>query len=211
MEVKKCKYCQSEIDKKAKVCPNCKKDVRNWFLRHPILSVILIIIVVAIIGSLSNPNTPETTTTASVKNAENILIAKVGEAIKTDKFEITVTDISEKTKVGNEYLNKEPSEGATFVAVNIKYKNITSNPIGMFDQKPTFKLTGPNNVQYNSDIDASSYYATEVDPNRKVLSDLNPGITVTDSAVFEISKEDYSKDGWKLSISSDKTVEIKIK
>ncbi len=24
-ETKKCKYCQSEIDKKAKICPNCKK------------------------------------------------------------------------------------------------------------------------------------------------------------------------------------------
>lgn len=25
-KTKKCKYCQSEIDARAKVCPNCKKS-----------------------------------------------------------------------------------------------------------------------------------------------------------------------------------------
>ena len=29
--MKKCKYCQSEIDAKAKVCPNCKKNVSGNF------------------------------------------------------------------------------------------------------------------------------------------------------------------------------------
>ena len=29
--MKKCKYCQTEIDKKAKVCPNCKKKQSHIF------------------------------------------------------------------------------------------------------------------------------------------------------------------------------------
>lgn len=208
MENKKCKFCQTEVDKKAKVCPNCKKDLRNWFLRHPILSIILIIIIIGIASGSSNSKNPATITT---NTKTSLVIANIGDVIKTDKFEITVTDISEKSKVGTQYYNKKPSEGATYIAVKLKYKNITTEPIGMFDQKPTLKLVGPNNVEYNNDLDASSNYATEVDPDSKVFSDLNPGITVNDATVFEISKTDYSKPGWKLKITADKITEINIK
>lgn len=45
METKKCKYCQSEIDKSAIVCPNCKKDLRNWFVKHWIISIFLFIFI----------------------------------------------------------------------------------------------------------------------------------------------------------------------
>lgn len=197
------------MDKKAKVCPNCKKDLRNWFLRHPVLSIILVIIIIGVASSSSNSNEPATITTNN--NTVSVVNAKVGDVIKTDKFEIIVTAIDEKSKVGTQYFNKTASEGATYIAVKLKYKNITTQPIGMFDQKPTLKLVGPNNVEYNNDLDASSNYATEVDPDSKIFSDLNPGITVNDATVFEISKTDYSKVGWKLKITADKTTEINIK
>ncbi len=35
---KKCKSCQTDIDVKAKKCPNCQADQRNWIARHPILN-----------------------------------------------------------------------------------------------------------------------------------------------------------------------------
>ena len=49
---KKCKYCQSEIDKKAKVCPVCKRTVKG----HGCLIAILIFIIVicgTVFGTLS--------------------------------------------------------------------------------------------------------------------------------------------------------------
>jgi hypothetical protein len=54
--MKKCKSCQKEIDDKAKKCPYCQTDQRNWFVRHPIISFILIIIFLAAIGSSSGKN-----------------------------------------------------------------------------------------------------------------------------------------------------------
>lgn len=51
--MKKCKSCQSEIDNKAKKCPRCQADQRNWFRRHPILTGLLVLIVIGIIGSAS--------------------------------------------------------------------------------------------------------------------------------------------------------------
>lgn len=50
-ELKKCKYCASEIPKEAKICPICKKDVSNNLL---IGSIFLIILVIWITYSLVN-------------------------------------------------------------------------------------------------------------------------------------------------------------
>jgi len=38
---KKCKHCQTQIDADASRCPKCHGDLRNWFKRHPILTIIL--------------------------------------------------------------------------------------------------------------------------------------------------------------------------
>ena len=43
---KKCKHCQSEIDEKATRCPHCQSDLRSWFRKHPILTIILILFVI---------------------------------------------------------------------------------------------------------------------------------------------------------------------
>jgi hypothetical protein len=38
----KCSYCKEEINKAATVCPHCKKDIRNWFVKHWIISFLLV-------------------------------------------------------------------------------------------------------------------------------------------------------------------------
>jgi len=49
--MKKCKACQKEIDPKATKCPYCQTDLRNWFIRHPIITFFLILIIISIVGS----------------------------------------------------------------------------------------------------------------------------------------------------------------
>ncbi|MCI6265817.1 MAG: FxLYD domain-containing protein [Erysipelotrichaceae bacterium] len=66
--MKKCKYCQTEIDKKAKICPNCRKKQGA----NGCLIAIIVIVVLAIIGAAfgsdsnsnnnSNSNTDTSTT-----------------------------------------------------------------------------------------------------------------------------------------------------
>ena len=48
-EVKKCKHCQSDIPKKAKICPNCRKK-QGGKLKFIIAWIFLIIIAIALIG-----------------------------------------------------------------------------------------------------------------------------------------------------------------
>ena len=62
METKKCKHCQTEIPKKAKVCPNCKKK-QGGILK----TVLIVILIMGIIGSFV-PDEEKTEETASTTN-----------------------------------------------------------------------------------------------------------------------------------------------
>ena len=209
-EMKKCSYCQTDISSEASICPNCKSDLRSWFRRHPILTVLICLFVIGLFapppedsGRRTSPSSSGTDVWDDTGSAESKTVEYlVGQVIKTKSFELTITKVEEKDTVGGEYFNSQPAEGGTYIAVQWKYKNISDKPKGMFS-KPTIKLLDSASVEYSADIGASSNYATEIKLDRKVLSDLNPGITVNDAEVFEISKERYNAGGWKIEISSD--------
>jgi len=63
--MKKCKGCQKEIDDKAKKCPYCQTDQRNWFRRHPILTglgvFVAFIVIVGVLGSSTEDKSVPTT------------------------------------------------------------------------------------------------------------------------------------------------------
>lgn len=48
-ELKECQFCKTEIKKGATICPNCKKDLRNWLSKHPILTIIVILFTISMI------------------------------------------------------------------------------------------------------------------------------------------------------------------
>lgn len=205
--MKKCKSCQKEIDEKAKKCPYCQTDLRNWFIRHPILTILLILVIIGIVGAASGGD-KSGNTSKSTPNSESTAQEEknhaIGETIQADKLEITVTSVEEKDSVGTQFLSEKPSEGGTLVAVDWKYKNVSDKPVKSFSQ-PSVKLVDSSGTEYEWDLGKSSNYATEKKLDSKVLSDLNPGISVTDAKVFEVSKEMYAKGGWKLKVTVDGT------
>ena len=203
-----CKTCGKDIAKGVKKCPHCGKDQRSFFGRHKILSFIGILILAGIIGAAlggeegaSTEDSSATTASAPVKEET---VYKVGEAIPADKVEITITKFEEKDQVGNEFINKEVSEGGTFVAIQYKIKNTSKKPVGMFDY-PNVRLVDEEGTEFDADIDASSNYAIETNvDNAKIASDLNPGITVTDTKVFEVSKESFAAGKWFIKVGDEK-------
>lgn len=91
---KKCRECQTDIPLKAKRCPNCKSDQRNWFGRHKFLTGLGALIIFFIIIGVSS-NTPKkigenksTNPSADVNKSFSI-----GEQIQLGKTIITVNKV----------------------------------------------------------------------------------------------------------------------
>lgn len=66
--MKKCKYCQTEIDSKAKVCPNCKKKqgIPKWVI------IVLVIIGITIVSSSGGGSDTKDKPTGSTTKTEKI-------------------------------------------------------------------------------------------------------------------------------------------
>lgn len=152
-----------------------------------------------------------TTETLNIKNNENVKekVYKVGDVIKTDNLEITITKVEERQKVGSEFDTSNVSEGGTYICVQWKYKNVSKKPIGTFSQ-PSIVLNDKDGASYSSDFGATVSYCSEADTDRKVVSDLNPGITVKDAEVYEVSKDSYAAGGWKIKIKADSDIFVGI-
>lgn len=160
--------------------------------------------------SNSNGDGTKTTTGQTQANKEEDKKFKVGDKITTGKYEITIISVEEKSSVGSKYAESKPADGGVYVAVKWEYKNISNEPIGAFSF-PKLALQDAKGTKYSEDLSASVYYSTEIDKNRKALSDLNPGIKVIDGGVFEISKETYANIGWDLLVEADKKNIVNIK
>jgi hypothetical protein len=131
-------------------------------------------------------------------------VIPIGETAQTEKFAVMVSEVEVLDQIKTQFSESTPANGGLYVAVLWIYKNITTEPISTFST-PTIHLLSPEGTKYSADIGASGDFATMVDLDRKILSDLNPGLQVTDGSVFEVSKEVYGNgEGWKLLVDGDR-------
>lgn len=114
-ETKVCKYCKSEIPKKAKVCPNCRKKqggIGKWI----VIAVIVIIVIAAISGGGDdkdkNPQKVSQTPSDDKQTSS--------ENKKTDDTKITFVSAG-KYKSDNEYIT--PKKGYEYWQFKFKFEN----------------------------------------------------------------------------------------
>ena len=113
---------------------------------------------------------------------------EINETLTTDDFEITITKVLARRSIGDpNFLGSRAADGGIYVCVLWTCKNISKESQSSFSV-PRLNLYDKNGNKYDTDIGASGSFAAEEKVNRKILSDLNPGITQTDSDVFEISE-----------------------
>ena len=144
METKLCKHCQTEIPKKAKVCPNCRKKqggVGKWI----VIALVAVLLIGAIGGSdeesgnndvgnnsemvnnNSNNNTSENginkyTTTENVDDKENII--SKGDVFEANGLKVSIKEISTNyTDYEDPYGIYAPKEGYKYVSVSFTYEN----------------------------------------------------------------------------------------
>lgn len=147
-----CKTCGKDIAKGVKKCVHCGKDQRNWFMRHKIMTVLGAIVVI-LIGSALGSEGEESSKAkgGSEVKVEKKAVFKVGDIVKTDQLEIKVTKFEEKNSVGDQYYGKKASEGGVLVAIQYTMKNVSDEPVGVFDY-PTLNLVDEKGTEYDADI-----------------------------------------------------------
>lgn len=137
-ETKVCKHCQTEISKKAKVCPNCRKKqggIGKWIV---IAVVVFLIIGVAGGGSdddgtASSGNTGTTNNSNTTNNdsgkdtkTENVdsNVIKAGDSFEVDGLKITVNSCNlNYTDYEDEYGWYAPEDGMKYISVSFTYEN----------------------------------------------------------------------------------------
>ena len=112
--MKKCKYCQSDIDDKAKICPNCRKKQGPKVLKWVLIAVFGLLLVSCFSGE---------DTEKEVDFKKNYT---QNEVVIFNDVKYSIVKV-EKTQGTNKYV--KPAEGNEFVKVTLKIENFSDKKI----------------------------------------------------------------------------------
>lgn len=87
-EVKQCKFCGSDMPKKASVCPNCKKE---QFKHKKLVIAVCVILCIGVIGSLGGNSSNQ------APNDDGVVVKNTKDSSSTAKTEETKTKEESKT------------------------------------------------------------------------------------------------------------------
>lgn len=119
-------------------------------------------------------------------------------------LQINITGIEYPNSVGNAFFSHPAPQGGLLVAIRYTFKNVSQMPVQADDQ-PAIHLLDASGTSYDEDEDATSDYNMQADNTQKIMSDLNPGITTTGTAVFEVSKGMFDPSKWHIYFGNDES------
>lgn len=126
-ETKLCKHCQTEIPKKAKVCPNCRKK-QGGKLKWIIIAVVVLVIIGSMAGGSDESNNSNVAssstnkTTVETSNEKNTI---------EDNVSNSNTEVEEIIEIETETVIEEPIETEEEYKASCeeyKYKDVLRNP-----------------------------------------------------------------------------------
>lgn len=142
-ETKICKHCQSEIPKKAKICPVCRKKQGMGCLPIVIAVVVLFILLAAIGGGGENdePSLAENSSTElsavnetssapeseAAETSEAKTVFGIGETAEMNDIQVTMLNYVESN--GSEY--NSPADGNVFVLVEFEIANNSDSDLAV--------------------------------------------------------------------------------
>lgn len=124
----------------------------------------------------------------------------LGEAASVGDVEFTLIGVEVRDYVGGEFFGRQAQPGEIFLAIRYTYLNAGSSPISTWNA-PRVQLVDGNGQIYSADIGASSSYATELEQNSNAFSDINPGVSQSDSDVFVLSRDHFQSNQWFVNVS----------
>lgn len=123
-----------EIDNKAKKCPHCQTDQRNWFRRHLILTGILVLFIIGIVGAIggSGSKNSSQSTTSGNQNSNQPTSNGSNEVKATPMPEkISARDLADDFDT-NQVAAKD-KWGDKFVEFSAQISNITDSGISFYN------------------------------------------------------------------------------
>ena len=178
------------------------KNQKGISLITLILIVIVVIIAILFIISKISQSIEKAEKEKAKEEERARLLARyeasynIGDKITTNRYEITVTNIEERTKVGiPKYYKTVDDYYYTLVCATIKLKNISTEPQRIYDYRPDFsmyfKLEDDNERTYYNDSTYTTYYQYEFDNYNYAQLTVKPNETVTVQPVFKMDKSKY--------------------
>ena len=137
-------------------------------------------------------------TSASIAVIENAEVRPGrGKDFNTGKFLVNFSPVLFRSRIDE----TKPAEGAVYVVIEFTYKNITKKPISALSA-PSFFLKDESGTKYDPDVQANIAWVLKNNSDEKVLSNINPRISIRGSQVFEIAREAILEKGWKVYVDA---------
>lgn len=228
-ETKKCKYCQSDIPKKAKICPNCRKK-QGGKGKIIALVIVILIIIIAIASCFGSGGNSSETQRQSDANG-NVTTENTGKSSGESQDAPKEDDLSQAVQVVKEYTFKDSIGWYTYhfyVIQNTSDKTVdistssvaygTDGAVISSDDSDFYALgSGCTSIMYeafetSADIDhydtkwkvSKSYYTSVIQDLSYVQND------VEDGAVFQVTNNGTEAaefvEGYALFFSGDQLV-----
>lgn len=192
MSMTKCKECGQEVSSKAKKCPGCGVDTRNWFMRHKVMTFlggfILLFTVMAIAGAGGKSKDKSASATDSsssqVSQQEEQPISKEG--VSSD-VKITVLNSETKETIGGNKYSKKQAQGI-FKIVTVSLSNNQKDAITI--DSNSFVLIDKKGREFSYSSEAQFALGSSSGKNESFfLKKLNPGLSIEGTIVFDVPKD----------------------
>ena len=141
ISTKKCKYCKSEIDKEAKICPICKQKqgnkIVNGIVKYLVIWLVLSGLIMGGLYAISNLFNQDT-------KVDKNKIYEMNERIEFKDSAITVLSYTTRERESDIW---SAGDGNEFYIITIKFENLSSSEKGVYSSN--FKLIDSNGETYS--------------------------------------------------------------
>jgi hypothetical protein len=154
------------------------------------------LVAAALVGCSPAPNrATDPSDGRSAPDAAPAVPLRPGQPIRAGDLTITLRPAELREQVGFSIAPETAADGGVLVLMRWSVANHSAKPVsaGML---PQIKLIDAQGVEYSPDAGKSGAYAMARTLDAKSFSDLNPGITVKNAAVFEVSKSTFDPKTW---------------
>jgi archaellum component FlaG (FlaF/FlaG flagellin family) len=190
--MKKCRSCKSDIDDKATKCPFCQTDQRNWFRRHPIITIFVVLFLIGVIGGASGNKSKSSvsenkgaSTESVVQDSQNELVARINEEVVDKDMAFTVNEVITVDSLGSNYINKNAQ--GVFYVITLTVKN-NGGDTKTIDSSQ-FQIVDGQGRKYDRSIDGQTAKGLSQGHVDLFLQQIQPSLSVTGDLVFDVAKD----------------------